>query len=117
MGKQYRVMEIAESLIRLYGLEPHRDIAITITGLRPGEKMYEELSYEGTLSPTANHKIFTLAHDGTPQCSAAIETFLSEMDHIFTKTPLEIRRMLQLLVPEYRIEDEEIARHSDRLVT
>lgn len=118
MGKQYRVMEIAENLIRLYGLEPHRDIEIRITGLRPGEKLYEELIYQGTLDPTENPKILTLAHDGPPQCAAAVEKFFSEMDTLHTKSAIEIRMMLQQLVPEYSFNEEEFAKRSNRrLVT
>ncbi len=59
MGKPVRIYDLAENLIRLSGLEPNVDIMIDITGLRPGEKLYEELlmSEEG-LQKTAHEKIF-----------------------------------------------------------
>ena len=59
MGQPVRILDVAEQMIRLSGLEPYKDIDIKIVGLRPGEKLYEELrlSEEGTLK-TENSKIF-----------------------------------------------------------
>jgi FlaA1/EpsC-like NDP-sugar epimerase len=61
MGEPIRVLSLAEDLIRLSGLEPHRDIEIEFTGRRPGEKMTEELWDEGTpLLKTRHPDIFCL---------------------------------------------------------
>lgn len=59
MGKPVKIYDLAENLIKLSGYEPHRDIKIEITGLRPGEKLYEELLMnEEGLTKTKHKKIF-----------------------------------------------------------
>lgn len=59
MGKPMKILELAENMIRLSGLEPYKDIEIRETGLRPGEKLYEELLVKGEhLSSTEDSKIF-----------------------------------------------------------
>ena len=46
MGEPVRIVDLAQQMIRLAGLRPDRDIEIAFTGLRPGEKLYEELFHE-----------------------------------------------------------------------
>lgn len=68
MGEPIRILSLAEDLIRLSGLEPHRDIEIAFTGVRPGEKMTEELWEAGTpLLKTLHPDIFRLDSDVSPQ--------------------------------------------------
>jgi FlaA1/EpsC-like NDP-sugar epimerase len=59
MGKPIKIIELAENMIRLSGMEPYNDIDIIETGLRPGEKLYEELLVDPkTCTRTANNLIF-----------------------------------------------------------
>ena len=59
MGAPVKILELAENLIKLSGFIPYRDIEIKFTGLRPGEKLYEELLMdEEGIQQTANRKIY-----------------------------------------------------------
>jgi len=59
MGKPVKIVTLAEKMIKMYGKKPYEDIAIEFIGLRPGEKLFEELLMdEEGLKPTCNNKIF-----------------------------------------------------------
>ncbi len=108
MGEPVRILDLAKKMISLSGFEVGRDIKIEITGLRPGEKLYEELlMQEDGLADTENGKI----HIGRPAkvALAAIEPTLRELEEIAhdNKTsPEVIAKMLEeklcLLVPTFK---------------
>jgi FlaA1/EpsC-like NDP-sugar epimerase len=65
MGKPIRILDMAKALIRLYGLEPGKDIPIHITGLRPGERLFEKLLNDHETVWKSNHpKILRAVSDG-----------------------------------------------------
>ena len=72
MGKPVRILDLAENMVRLSGLVPYRDIDIVETGLRPGEKLYEELLIKTeTLDKTENNMIFI--EKDTPYTRAEVD--------------------------------------------
>jgi FlaA1/EpsC-like NDP-sugar epimerase len=84
MGEPVRILDLAEDLIRLSGLEPHRDIEISYTGIRPGEKLTEVLWDEGTpLAKTLHPDIFRLEADASFQSLNLIQAIdsLSALSH------------------------------------
>lgn len=102
MGAPVRILELAENLIRLSGYKPYEDIDIEFTGLRPGEKLYEEmLMKEEGLQETDNK----LIHIGQP-IEIDEEEFLRQLDElqrICLTEPAEIRKLIQNIVPTYTI--------------
>lgn len=70
MGDPIRIVDLAQKMIRLKGLRPGRDIPIEFIGIRPGEKLYEELSYQAERKrPTVHPKIYCLENNATPDKS------------------------------------------------
>lgn len=101
MGEPVRIADLARDLIRLNGLEPERDISIQFTGLRPGEKLYEELITEGEGTvPTTHDKILVLQgeeYDGET-LNAQVHDLLAVAD---TYDAAAIKKKLHEIVPEY----------------
>jgi FlaA1/EpsC-like NDP-sugar epimerase len=100
MGEPVKIVSLAENLIKLSGFEPYKDIDIQFTGLRPGEKLYEELSLEEELDQrrkTGNDKIFV-----TKPLEIDDEMLEKEIKSIGDLTPDEVRTFLKRLVPNYK---------------
>jgi len=107
MGEPVRIMDLAENVIRLSGYVPGVDIDIKVTGLRPGEKLHEELLLdEEGIEKTAHDKIF-VGHPlpPSPELSEILENGIISSEEsangIMAMKDEEIREWLQKLVPNY----------------
>jgi FlaA1/EpsC-like NDP-sugar epimerase len=101
MGTPIRIVDIARDLIRLSGLRPDEDIAIEFIGLRPGEKLYEELITQGEgIVKTHHNKILVL--QGVGQSLEALNESIKRLVDAADAFDAEgIRQRLKEIVPEY----------------
>ena len=108
MGKPVKIYDLAEKLIRYKGYEPNEDIKIEITGLRPGEKLYEEiLMDEEGMKETPNK----LIHIGKPIRISS--TFLDDLDELIKaayKNNEDIKDKVAKIVTTYTIDKERVGK-------
>lgn len=102
MGDPVRIIDLAEELIRLSGLTPYEDIDIVVTGLRPGEKLFEELLIDGEgVLPTAHKKIKVLA-----PVHIDLQPVRDELDLLYeaarSNSVHELIESLKRLLPEFK---------------
>lgn len=106
MGEQVRIVDVARKMIKLSGLEPEKDVEIVFTGLRPGEKLYEELFSENEENLPTHHPKIMIAR-------------LKEYDYEYVSQKLEqiemmlgkrqfrnILSVISELIPEYKAPEE-----------
>ncbi len=107
MGEPVKIFDLACMMIKLSGLtligadNPHGDIAITTTGLRPGEKLYEELLIDHDAQPTRHVKIMRAVEAFIP-----LNLLTQHLDYLRTlptnTDTLAVRQAIQQIVPEYQ---------------
>jgi FlaA1/EpsC-like NDP-sugar epimerase len=103
MGEQMKVLDMAKTLIRLSGFVPDEDIPITFTGLRPGEKLYEELvGNHESVEPSGVEKITKIRRDHPPdptQLDAHVADLVRLADD---PNPAPLLSALRAIVPTYK---------------
>jgi FlaA1/EpsC-like NDP-sugar epimerase len=102
MGKPVKVLDVATNLIRLSGLEPYKDIKIKYVGLRPGEKLFEELFSEDEPMVSTHHpkiSIAQVANTDSEKISSKIEKILISLNKMSETMIIE---EMQEIVPGYK---------------
>jgi len=100
MGEPIRIMDLARDMIHLAGLT-EAQIPIQVTGLRPGEKLYEELLADGEQTLPTSHAKVRIARPCTPMTDTWLKSFLDWARQDRLPTDAEVRRDLRRWVPEY----------------
>ena len=104
MGEPIRILDLAKDMITLFGLKPYEDVDIVFSGIRPGEKLFEELETVGeSISKTRHPKIFIgdLSGDVQRRAGSALETFSTLAG---CNSELDVRRFLNEFLPEARLQ-------------
>lgn len=115
MGKPVKILDLAENMIRLSGLTPYKDIDIVEIGLRPGEKLYEELLIKTEqLAKTDNDLIFIERDE--PHSRTEIEQDMLRFEALCQNNPHidteEVKTLLKEIIPTYHA-PEEVNRHAE----
>lgn len=101
MGEPVKILDLAQDLLKLYGYEAGKDIDIAITGIRPGEKLYEELfTAREQMAATQNERIFIGNFDKEVSTGIIekIEGFFQSNEHV---TDADTVVLLKEVLPEY----------------
>jgi len=105
MGEPVKIVHIAEELIRLHGLEPNRDIDIQFTGLRPGEKLFEEiLTSEEGADASCHEKIFIARNSlkyTMPELTAILAEFSAAIQDPSPDSDEKMKQLLRKHVKHY----------------
>jgi FlaA1/EpsC-like NDP-sugar epimerase len=101
MGKPVRIIDLAKKMIRMAGYVPEKDIAISITGLRPGEKLYEELLNNASKTMPTHHEKITIAQEPMVDYNR-IPTMVEQLVAMAqTDSHTNIVRYMKEMVPEF----------------
>lgn len=109
MGKPIKIVDLAENFIRLSGFIPHKEIKIKFTGLRPGEKLYEELfDHSERIIPSSHRKLFIAVPD-IPE-KDVLDKYIKDFEEIANRySPEGMLSLLKDLVPNFKEAETPIA--------
>jgi len=102
MGEPVKIYDLAVTMIKLSGLEPEKDIKIEVTGLRPGEKLYEEISLtEETVTKTSKDKIFVLKSSFDSEREEVEASFFKLREYIDNRDYAMAYNQIKVLIPSF----------------
>jgi FlaA1/EpsC-like NDP-sugar epimerase len=102
MGEPVRILDLARDMIELSGLRPDEDVEIAFTGMRPGEKLFEELSTDAEHADKTRHpKIFVGRHRGSVAADAVDAWVAALAEAADAGDPATLRTRLRQFIPEY----------------
>jgi FlaA1/EpsC-like NDP-sugar epimerase len=114
MGEPVRILELAETLISLSGLRPHHDIKIIETGMRPGEKLYEELTFETEGVVATSHPKIFINRIATLQ-SDEIQTALERLSQLVRDRDDDaLRHFINELIPEAHLSSTPLTTEAEK---
>jgi len=102
MGQQVKIADLAKAMIKLSGFIPDKDIQIVYTGLRPGEKLYEELLTDAELTIPTHHEKIKKAHVEEIDSGEVMERINSLMTELYSMCACEVVQAMKDLIPEYQ---------------
>jgi FlaA1/EpsC-like NDP-sugar epimerase len=102
MGQQVKIADLAKTMIQLSGLIPGKDIQIVYTGLRPGEKLYEELLTDNETTLPTHHKKIKKAQVEEVDKAKVILKIDDLLNNLYTFSKEEVFNRIKDLVPEYK---------------
>lgn len=102
MGQPVKILDLAHRMIKLSGFEPHVDIKIIFTGLRPGEKLYEELLSDDAKTMATHHEKILISKDPTMDFEL-IEKYCNQITKAaIRREKVEVVQVLKQIVPEFK---------------
>ncbi len=102
MGDPIKILDLANNLIRLSGLRPGMDIEIAFTGVRPGEKLCEELLTVEDRTRATHHERIFVHNEGAFDGRAVFSALEELITRVETASPAELKALLKAVVPEYQ---------------
>jgi FlaA1/EpsC-like NDP-sugar epimerase len=110
MGEPVRIVDLARDLIRLSGLQEGIDVEIRFTGIRPGEKLYEEMFFSHEVAmPTVHPKILRARQGQSDCCDSVLIEELIDLAHD-GGSEAELRTLLRCLVPDFEVDRTAVER-------
>jgi FlaA1/EpsC-like NDP-sugar epimerase len=101
MGKPVKIVELARQMVRLSGLQPDRDIEIKFTGLRPGEKLFEELQHQRANCVDTSHPRLKRLTSEPVSLKTVRAQLTSLQQELHSAAPDDLKAMLKRILPEY----------------